>query len=704
MSEDGLLPCQNKVATIRKAKVPTNTTELKSYLGLINYYNKFIPNLSARLYYLYNLLKNGVKFNWDTNCQKAFDESRNCLLETQFLEFYDPKKPIAVVSDASGYGLGGVIAHIVDGVEKPICFTSFSLNQAQRKYPILHLEALALVCTIKKFHKYLYGQSFMVYTDHKPLVGIFGKKGQHSIYVTRLQRYILELSIYDFNIQYRPSAKMGNADFCSRFPLEQSVPSEYDVEHVRSINFSSEFPIDCKIVARATQDDEFLLKVLSFMRNGWPEKLEKRFMDVFSNQFDLEMVDECLLYQDRVIIPQIMQAAVLKLLHANHAGMVRMKQLARRSVYWFGINKDIETFVKGCEECNSMAIVNKPLVKSHWVPTLRPFSRVHIDFFHFNHHTFLLIVDSFSKWVEIDWMKKGTDCNKVLKKLVAFFARFGLPDVLVSDGGPPFNSFTFMDFLRKQGINVLKSPPYNPSSNGQAERLVRTVKEVLKKFLLEPALLELDLEDQINLFLMNYRNNCLTTDGEFPSEKIFSFNPKTIIDLINPKKQYKNHLKPLPIDDVEGLNHSNPVSNANDQVHDPIDNLTAGDVVWCKNNNPHHHVRWTKGVFLKRFSKNIFQVETGSVRQMAHRNQLRLVTNGREIPEKPNLTLSLANRAERVRFSNDTEEPEGPPELQQATSTIRKRKRSDASLNSTPILRRSKRKRTAKVDVDFHYG
>lgn len=228
ISNNGLLPCKDKLDTIKNAKNPVNVTELKSFLGLINYYNKFIPHLSSKLYHLYNLLRNGVKFVWDENCLKAFEKCKSSLINADFLEFYDPNKPIVIVSDASSYGLGGVIAHIVDGVEKPIGFTSFSLNDAQKSYPILHLEALALVCTVKKFHKYLYGQKFQIFTDHKPLVGIFGKSGRNSIYVTRLQRFILELSIYDYDIQYRCSAKMGNADFCSRFPLDQNITAEYD--------------------------------------------------------------------------------------------------------------------------------------------------------------------------------------------------------------------------------------------------------------------------------------------------------------------------------------------------------------------------------------------------------------------------------------------------------------------------------------------
>lgn len=183
-----------------------------------------------------------------------------------------------------------------------------------------------------------------------------------------------------------------------------------------------------------------------------------------------------------MIIPVIYLKQILELLHGNHAGIVKMKQLARLMVYWFGINNDIEKYVDSCLTCNSMAIPHTSKATSKWIPTIKPFSRIHVDFFYFEHRTYLLIVDSFSKWIEIEWMKQGTDCNKVLQRLAAFFARFGLPDVLVSDNGPPFNSFGFNSFLERQGIKVMKSPPYHPSSNGQAERLVRTVKEVLKKF------------------------------------------------------------------------------------------------------------------------------------------------------------------------------------------------------------------------------
>ena len=221
-------------------------------------------------------------------------------------------------------------------------------------------------------------------------------------------------------------------------------------------------PIDFLLVAEESRKDKFLQNIITFMREGWPKRLDKRFVNIFANQQDLEIVEGCLLLSDRVVIPQQMQSGILKLLHANHAGMVRRKQLARRCVYWFGINTDIERFVASCNACASMAVVPKQKIENKWIPTTKPFSRIH-------HRTFLLIVDSFSKWVEVEWMKKGTNTSKVIQKLLAFFARFGLPDFIVSDNGPPFNSHDFKNFLKRQGIFVLNSPPYNPARNGQAE-------------------------------------------------------------------------------------------------------------------------------------------------------------------------------------------------------------------------------------------
>lgn len=616
LTDSGLLPCPEKVETIRRAIAPKNVTELKAFLGLVNYYGRFIPNLSSHLSNLYNLLRKDTKFVWGKDCEKSFTNCKNLLLNSNLLEYYDPDKPIVVVSDACGYGLGGVIAHVVGKEERPISFTSFSLNDAQKSYPILHLEALAIVSTIKKFHKYLYGKKFTVYTDHKPLIGIFGKDGKNAIFVTRLQRYIMELSIYDFDIVYRPSSQMGNADFCSRFPLPQEIPKELQRDCVKNINITAELPLDWTMIAKQTECDEFLKQVICFLQNGWPKKLDKKFKDVYSHHQDLELLNGCLLFQDRVVIPGRLQSSVLKLLHRNHSGILKIKQLARRTVYWYGINSDIESFVKSCHICNQMSVSSKKPSHTSWIPTNRPFSRIHADFFYFDQKVFLIMVDSYSRWLEVELMKIGTDAKRVKSKFMSLFARFGLPDVIVTDGGPPFNSSYLIDFWEKQGIKVMKSPPYHPSSNGQAERMVRVVKDVLKKFLLDPQMKGLDLEDQVSCFLFNYRNTC-TEDSRFPSEKLFNFKPKTILDLVNPKNSYKTHLTTQKEEKSTGF-------IVDDCERDEFSKLRTGDPIYFKNFKPTDIKRWLDATFLKKISPNVFQVSLGGRTYTAHRDQIKL--------------------------------------------------------------------------------
>ena len=621
LSDRGLLPCPEKVETIRKAKIPNNVSELKAFLGLVNYYGKFIPNLSSRLSCLYSLLKKDVKFVWDSDCSRVFEDCKQALLSSKLLEFYDPRKPVVVVTDACSYGLGGVIAHQIKNEERPISFVSFSLTNAQKSYPILHLEALAVVSTIKKFHKFLFGKKFTVYTDHKPLIGIFGKEGKNTLFVTRLQRYVMELSIYDFDIVYRPSTKMGNADFCSRFPLPENVPLSLQKEYIKSLNVSNEFPLDHALIASESQKDPFLQKIVYYMKHGWPQKLDRSFLDVYAQHQDLEVVEGCLLYQDRVVIPDSLQKKILRLLHKNHSGITKIKQMARRTVYWHGMSIDIENFVKTCSVCCQMNVVPKQVPHSNWIPTTKPFTRIHADFFYFDKKVFLVFVDSFSKWLEVEYMKFSTDARSVKSKFISVFARFGLPDVVVTDGGPPFNSKELVDFFQKHSIKVMKSPPYNPSSNGQAERMVRVVKEGLKKFLLDPEMASLNTEDLVSYFLFGYRNTCLEGSSSFPSERLFSYKPKTLLDLIHPRNSFRNHLTKR--DNVDKSVYS---YNTKD-YHKPdwIDKLRPGDLVYFKNFKPTDIRRWLEAKFLKRVSLTTFQVSVGGRVYLAHRNQLKLV-------------------------------------------------------------------------------
>lgn len=187
----------------------------------------------------------------------------------------------------------------------------------------------------------------------------------------------------------------------------------------------------------------------------------------------------------------------------------------------------------------------------------------------------------------------------------------------MTDGGPPFNSKYLVDFFSQQGIQVMKSPPYHPSSNGQAERMVRVVKQVLKKFLLDPDVKDMGIEDQISYFLFNYRNTC-TEDSKFPSEKLFNFRPKTILDLVNPKSSFKKHLTTHSGEEFHSFKDDKPT------VPDKLSQLRHGEPIYFKNFRATDVKRWLDAKFLKQISQNVFQVSVGGRIYSAHRDQLKL--------------------------------------------------------------------------------
>ena len=140
---------------------------------MLNFYGKFIPNLSSILEPLHSLLRKDVVWKWEVEQQEAFDKAKNQLQLSDVLLRYDPEKELVVSCDASPYGVGAALSHVMeDGSERPVACASSTLSAAERNYCHLDKEALAVVFAVKKFHQFLYGRHFKIYTDHKPLLGL----------------------------------------------------------------------------------------------------------------------------------------------------------------------------------------------------------------------------------------------------------------------------------------------------------------------------------------------------------------------------------------------------------------------------------------------------------------------------------------------------------------------------------------------------
>ena len=170
----GLHKSPEKVEAVLKAPRPRNAAEVRSFLGLVNYYNRFFPNLSTVVHPLNQLLESNHQWKWTEQCETAFHNVKEMITSEQVLTHYDPRLPLRLACDASPVGIGAVLSHVMnDGTERPIAFASRTLTKTEQGYAQIDKEALAIVWGVKKFHVYLFGRSFTLYTDHLPLTSIF---------------------------------------------------------------------------------------------------------------------------------------------------------------------------------------------------------------------------------------------------------------------------------------------------------------------------------------------------------------------------------------------------------------------------------------------------------------------------------------------------------------------------------------------------
>ena len=303
---EGLHTSPEKVKAIQQAPTPSNVVELRSFLGLLNYYGKFVSNLSSILQPLNSCLQQNKQWEWTQECDQAFKEAKDALSSSQVLTHYDPKLPVKMAADASSYGIGAVIAHVLpDGSERPISFASRTLTPAERNYAQIEKEALALVFGVKRFHKYLYGRPFTMVTDHKPLLAILGpKKGIPPLAAARLQRWALVLSAYHYQLEFKFTRDHGNADGLSRLPLDHQ-PNEDSSADPRVFNLAQieALPVTSKKVQLQTRNDPVLSKVIDYTTRGWPDQISESFKPYKTRASELSIEADCLLWGMRVVIP-----------------------------------------------------------------------------------------------------------------------------------------------------------------------------------------------------------------------------------------------------------------------------------------------------------------------------------------------------------------------------------------------------------------
>jgi len=536
IDQNGLHPTDEKIEDMVAAPAPKNEAELRSWLGLVNYYSRFMPNLSSKLRPLNELLKKDVSWKWSVECEQAFLNCKLALKGPNVLAHYDAKQPISLACDASAYGVGAVISHVLqDGSDRPIAFASRTLSSSERNYSQIEKEALALKFGVKRFHKYLYGRQFTLITDHKPLMTILGPKtGIPSLAAARMQRWALILAAYHYDIKFRSSQANANADAMSRLPCT-STNETGECPSLLRVSFGNELPVQADDVKEATRKDPVMAKVLDYTLSGWPTTVEDPILQPYIQRRDELSVDQgCLLWGMRVVIPPQYRQRLLEELHGEHQGVSRTKTFARSYMWWPGMDSEIESMVRGCAVCQTVQKMPAKAPLQPWPWPTRVWQRIHIDFAEKDQQMMLVLIDSHSKWIEVFPMKSTTS-TKTIEILRVVFARYGFPEELVSDNGPQFISTEFQAFVRNNGITHKFSPPYHPATNGAAERAVQTVKQALTKQVLDkhyaggPS-----LNHRLANFLMVYRSTPHSVTKRTPAELFLKREMRTKFTLLKP--------------------------------------------------------------------------------------------------------------------------------------------------------------------------
>lgn len=481
-SGNGVRVDESKVKAIVNMSTPTNITELQRFLGMITYLGSYIENLSLKTANLRMLLSKNTIWNWTDKHDMEFKNLKDAITQCPVLTYYDPNKDIALSVDSSKDSMGAVILH----EKQPIAYASASLTPTQQSYSQIEKELLAILFGCTKFHQYIYGRQTLVETDHKPIVSLF-KKPLYAI-PPRLQRIMLRLQPYSLTVTYKPGKYLYVADTLSRSALPEHTLTDLDTDldlHINLIvNSLAVSPMKFKEIQEHTKNDNTLCLIKEFCQKGWPEhrrSLPEPVKPYFALKDVIHVMQDVVFKLNSIIIPVSLRNDVLKLIHEGHQGIQSCQRLARGSVYWPNLNSDIEKYVSMCQICLTYRRNNskQPLMPHDY--KLLPWNKVGIDLFDLNGKKYLIVVDYFSKYIELAYLPTGSKSDIVITHLKSIFARHGIPNIMISDNGPPFNSKEFQKFNLEWDIEHITSSPYHSQSNGLVERSIATVKNILRK-------------------------------------------------------------------------------------------------------------------------------------------------------------------------------------------------------------------------------
>ncbi len=617
---------QSKINAIQNMPRPQHADEVRRFLGLVTYYSKFIPNFSNKTAPLRRLLRQNAKFKWTAECEASFLKLKTEICSERVLTPFNPELPIILTTDAGPSGIAAVLSHQIENEERPVAFASRSLTSSEQNYSQLDKEALAIIYGVTYFYNYIFGSKFTLVTDNEPLTRIFHpQKPLPKMTSARLLRFASFLAGFDYSVKFKKGLDNKNVDALSRAPPvetndvlslspESFISQELDEYYEDKLFQISNMAVTASVIASETQKDPELGPVLQkILTSDTPS--------------DYTVVKGVLFRNDRVVIPVSLRRQLLDEIHSCHLGIQKMKQLARRYVYWKSLDKEIENIVKSCTDC-ARNQANPPKVSVHpWDTPSQNWERVHIDHAgQFQNHWFLIVMDARSKWAEVEVENKAPTTESTIQLLQKICSTHGYPKVIVSDNAPVFTSIEFRTFCHEHGITNKYIAPNHPATNGLAERNVQTLKRRLKAIENESG----SIQEKIQRILLKYRATPLAS-GKSPAENYLNRKIRLRMDAIFPAIPKQSQPSPLP-----------------SRI------LHEGDRVQARMFDPKkHRLVWEFGKVQRQLGSRHYLIQLDNGRTLKrHINQLRSTCVPRKVSFGPIQYTSFPSR--RVPRSNTT--------------------------------------------------
>ena len=467
IDEKGISPLPDRVVAIQEFPPPTSLRKLREFLGLVNFYRRFVPHCADIARPLTDLLKNQKKKNrpieLDAEALLAFNETKSALSRATLLVHHRSDVPVCLLTDASDYGVGAVLQQLVHGEWQPLSFFSKRLKSAETRYGTFGRELLAIYLAIKHFSHLLVGRHFCVYTDHKPLVHAFNAKPDR--YSPREIRHLDFISQYTTDLRHISGKDNTAADALSRADI-----------HALHIDASS--VIDFEAIAEAQKSD---LELDSLRHSS----LHLDAIPLPSSPGTI--LCDTTKGNPRPYVPPSFRRTVFSALHdLSHPGIRASQRLVTDRFVWPSINTDVRKWARTCLKCQRCKIhrhTRAPL-GTFSTPDAR-FDHVHIDLVGplppSEGYTYLLTcIDRFTRWPAAIPLKDIT-AESVARAFVAnWVALYGVPSTITTDRGSQFESKLFRSLTDLLGSKRTRTTAYHPASNGLVERFHRQLKASLK--------------------------------------------------------------------------------------------------------------------------------------------------------------------------------------------------------------------------------